>query len=197
MPNQTVYVKPKATVTWSYAWSTKNYDASLGHSLSTGAVPSSPLVFGSNLHKPNRVMKPLAGGKSKSTYVEAGKEDDAKTAGWKVSITTARRAAQGKNTKAVAIKLQASLYHCWLMPNTLYTELGATGLTALGIVLASTVPADNRVYGAQGYVLTQEAGGIPAGSRFGIRRFQVSYPDASGKKHKTFAAPDSPHMTGA
>ena len=197
MPNQTVYVKPTATAGWSYAWNTKNYDATLGHSLWTGTVPTSPLVFGANLKKPNRAIKALVLGKTKSTFVEAGKEDDAKAASFKVTITTAKRQAQGKNTKAVAIKLQTGLYHCWLMPNELNTALGATGLTALGIVLASTVPADDRIWGAQGYVLTSEAAGIPAGARFGIRRFQTSYTAADGKKHRTFAAPDSPHMTGA
>lgn len=196
MPNQNVYVKPSATATWSYAWSTKNYDATLGHSLWTGTVPTSPLVFGANLKKPNRVTKILSTGKTKSTFVEAGKEDDAKTALWKVTITTIRREARGKHTKAVAIKLQAGLYHCWLMPKELHTKLGAAGLTDLGIVDASTVPADDRMWGAQGYVLTTESAGIPAGVRFGIRKFQVTYPGSDGNKHRTFAAPDSPYMTG-
>ena len=197
MPNQSVYVKPSATATWSYAWSTKNYDATLGHSLWTGAVPTSPLVFGANGRKPNRATKALAGGKTKSTFVEAGKEDDAKAASFKISITTTRREAKGKNTKAVAIKLQTGLYHCWLMPNGLYTALGAAALTDLGIVLASTVPADDRIWGAQGYVLSTAAAGIPAGVRFGIKKFNVSYPGSDGNKHRTFAAPDSPYMTGS
>lgn len=196
MPNQTVYVSQSATSGWGYAWSTKNYDATLGHTLVSGAVPAKPLVFGANMKKPNRVTKAMPGGKTKSTFVQAGKEDDAKGAEWKVQISTAKRQAQGKNTVAVAIKLEANVYHCWLMPKTLHTALGATGLTALGIVLASTVPADDRIWGAQGYILKTEAAGIPAGARFGIRRFQLSYTDAAGKKHKTFAAPDSPHMKG-
>jgi hypothetical protein len=198
MPNDIVSILPKAGNGWAYAWSTKNYDATLGHTkFDASTTPTIALVFGANGKKPNRVIKELAGGKTKSTYVEAGKEDDAKTAGWKVMIGTVKRAPQGKNTKAVAIKLEANVYHCWLMPNTLHTALGTTGLTQLGIVPASTVPAEDRIWGAQGYILKTEAAGVPAGSRFGIRRFSVSYPDASGKKHKTFAAPDSPHMTGA
>jgi hypothetical protein len=198
MPNQTVFVKPAATVTWAYAWSTKNYDAILGHSLLTG-VPTSPLVFGSNLHKPNRAIKLNVGGpgKTKSTFVEAGKEDDARAANWKVMIGSVKRQPKGKNTKAVAIKLQTGLYHCWLMPTKLHTELGATGLADLGIVAASTVNAEDRVYGAQGYILTEPALNIPAGTRFSMRRFQTTYVDAAGNKHRTFAAPDSPNMTGA
>jgi hypothetical protein len=198
MPNDVVSILPKAGSGWAYAWSTKNFDATLGHTkISTGAVPTIALVFGANGKKPNRVSKDLTGGRTKSTYVESGKEDAARTAGWKVTIGSVKRQAQGKNTKAVAVKLEANVYHCWLMPNTLYTALGGTGLTALGIVLASTVPAEDRIWGAQGYILKTEAAGVPAGSRFGIRRFSVSYPDASGQKHRTFAAPDSPHMTGA
>ena len=194
---QTVFITAAVTASWEYAYSTPNYDATLGHSLFTGVVPGKPLVFGYNGKKPSRAIKSLAGGKSKSTFVDSGKEDDAKTAGWKVSVSTSKRAPVGKNTKRVAIKLQAGVYHCWSMPNVLHTALGGTGLTALGIVDASTQPSENLIWGAQGYVLTQEAGGIPAGTRFNIRRFQVSYTDAAGKKHKTFAAPDSPHMTGA
>lgn len=197
MPNQTVFVKLDANSGWGYAWSTKNYDAALGHSLHNGAVPSMPLVFGANLKKPNRVIKNLSANKTKSTFVQAGKEADATTAGYKVSISTSKRQAQGKNTIAVAIKLEANVYHCWLMPKALHTSLGATGLTALGIVLASSVTANDRIWGAQGYILKTEAGGIPAGSRFGIRRFQATYTLATGEKCRTYAAPDSPHFTGA
>lgn len=194
---KTVFVTSAVSAGWEHAYVTPNFDAALGHTEWTGTVPTKPLVFGSNLKKPNRASKDLAGGKSKSSFVDAGKEDDAKTAGWKVTVSTAKRPAKGKNTKAVGIKLQTNVYHCWLMPNDLYTALGAAGRTDLGIVDASTIPADDRIYGAQGFVLSSEAGGIPAGTRFGIRRFKVSYTDAAGKKHKTFAAPDSPHMTGA
>ena len=194
---QSVFITSAVTASWEYAYTTPNYDATLGHSLWTGIVPGKPLVFGYNGKKPNRVIKSLVGGKSKSTFVDAGKEDDAKTAGWKVTVSTSKRPPSGKNTKRVAIKLQAGIFHCWNMPKVLHTALGATGLADLGIVDASAQPADNLIWGAQGYVLTQEAGGIPAGTRFNIRRFRVSYADATGKKHMTFAAPDSPHMTGA
>lgn len=198
MPNDVVSILPKAGNGWAYAWSTKNYDATLGHTkITLGTPPTLPLVFGANGKKPNRVTKDLAGGKTKSTYVEAGKEDEAKTAGWKVTISTSKRQAKGKNSKAVAIKLEANVYHCWLMPNTLHTALGTTGLADLGIVDASSAPADDRIWGAQGYALKTEVAGIPPGNRFGIRRFSVTYADAAGKKHKTFAAPESPHMTGA
>lgn len=198
MPNQTVSILPKPGSGWAYAWSTKNYDATLGHTLRTsGAVPTIPLVFGANGRKPNRVTKGLAGGKSKSTFVEAGKEDEAKTAGWKVTASTVKREAKGKNTVAVAVKLEANVYHCWLMPKTLHTALGATSLTELGIVLASSVPVEDRIWGAEGYILKTAAAGIPAGTRFGIRKFKVPYTTASGQKHSTFAAPDSPYMAGA
>ena len=197
MPDyQTVYISPAVTAGWEYAYSTPNFDAVLGHTLFTGGVPAKPLVFGYNGKKPNRVLKSLAG-KTKSTFVDAGKEVDAKAAGWKVAASTSKRPPAGKNTKRVAIKLQTGVYHCWNMPKVLHTALGATGLADLGIVEASTVAADNLIWGAQGYVLTQEAGGIPAGTRFNIRRFRLSYTDAAGKKHMTFAAPDSPHMIGA
>lgn len=196
MATKTVFVKPNVSLQWNYAWTTKNYDATLGHSEWTGATPSGPLVFGCNSLKPNRATKVLSTGKSTSTFVEAGKEDDAKTAGMKISIATVKTQPKGKQSKAVAIKLQTGLFHCWSMPLTLYTALGSGGRADLGIVDATTVPANDRVWGANGYVLTEAALNIPAGTRFPIKRFHVTYTGSSGKQHKTFAAPDSPHVTG-
>jgi hypothetical protein len=114
-------------------------------------------------------------------------------AGWNVvaSYRGVRRLNIGKpsaRTQAVCTKLASDLWYCWNMRKTVYTALGATGLTAAKIVDYSAAARKNDgAFGANYIVLKEEFDGIPAGVIIPRKVLLGTVTGADSNEHRVYS----------
>lgn len=122
---------------------TKQHATTLGHQ---DAAAANGVIYGINSPKPNRATLISEKGLGRiSSFIDPGKEKEARKANWTITRTGGRRAiGESRTTIAVYVNTPFGWKYAWRMQKADFSSFGAI----LGIKKATAADADDLVWGA-------------------------------------------------
>ncbi len=199
MPEKRVQVAvlTKISAKFLYGFRSPNESeaSALGLELIETAAPSKDVAFSPKNIKPFRAYKP--GVIAKGGLCGYSKVAALQDAGYVLSRKTPNLPKGGLKSEIVGVRLSPNLVFCWRYPKSKWLALPASVKTAAGIALASTYPASEIAFHADGFMLKAANTDLdlPANTYISKKTLKRTFADtATGKNYNLYAG--TPVATG-
>ena len=185
-----VAVTIKAAQKFLYGFTSPNQSeaSTLGLELIETTAPSKDVAFSPKNVKPFSAYKP--GVIAKGGLCSVGKVASLETAGYKLSRKTPNYPKAGLKSVIVGVRLTPNLVFAWRYRKSAWDALPAAIKTLAGVALASTYPATEVAYHADGFMFVAEQVdlGIPAATYIGKGTLKRTFVDsATGKNYRLYS----------
>lgn len=185
-----VAVLTSASAKFLYGFRSPNESeaANLGLELIETTAPSKDVAFSPKNVKPFRAYKP--GIIQKGGLCGFGKVASLQDAGYILSRKTPNLPKGGPKSEIVGIRLSPNLVFAWRYPKSKWTALPASVKAAAGIALASTYPASEIAFHADGFMLKAPNTDLdlPAATYISKATLKRTFTDAAtGKNYSLYA----------
>jgi hypothetical protein len=146
-----VLVSASSKFLYGFQSPNKSKATELGLELIETAAPSKDVAFSPKNVKPFRAYHP--GIVAKGGLCGFGKVADLQNSGFVLSRKNPSLPKAGRKSVVVGVRLSPSLVFAWRMPSTTWNAIPAQVKTDAGVALASTYPASEIAFHADGVML--------------------------------------------
>ena len=183
-----VLIKADSKFFYGFISPNKSEAATLGLELVQTGTPSKDVAFSPKNVKPFSAYKP--GVISKGGLCGYGKIASLEAANYIVSRKNPSYPKAGLKSVIVGVRLTPNLVFAWRYRKLAWDVLPAAIKTLAGVALASTYPASEIAYHADGFIFAADQPdlGIPAGTYIGKGSLKQNFVDsATGKNYRLYS----------